>query len=84
MKLEHEAQERADVSSRQTASAQRQYAGKRDMAVGGVFLVGGLGFTAFDFLMTASQGGGDFLIATGAIAFGGYRLIRGAIRCMTA
>ncbi len=48
------------------------------------FLGGGLGLTAFDFLMTASQGGGTFLIATGAIAFGSYRLIRGVLRSITA
>jgi len=84
MKLEREAQEVADLDHRQAISDQRRRAGRGDMVVGAIFLVGGVGFTAFDFLMTGSQGGGTFLIATGAIGFGAYRLIRGVFRATTA
>ncbi len=84
MKLERETQEQANEDRRQADADQRRKAGKRDMAFGAVLLIGGLAFTGFDFAMTASQGGGTFWVATGAMGVGAYRLIRGVIRAMTA
>lgn len=84
MQLERDAQEREHLERRQADLDQRRRLGKRDMVVGAFLLVGGVAFTGFDFLMAISQGGGEYLIATGAIAFGAFRLIRGVLRALTA
>jgi hypothetical protein len=50
-----------------------------DFLVGGIFLLVGLGVTAMSFSASASTGG-RYIVATGAIAVGVVRLVRGLVR----
>jgi hypothetical protein len=50
----------------------------RDLTVGGAWLIGGALVTIISYTMAANNpGGGRYIIATGAIVYGGYRLFRG-------
>ena len=53
--------------------------GKRDMVVGGLWCFGGIAVTAITYA-SASEGGGRYVMAWGAIIFGGIQFIRGLIR----
>jgi hypothetical protein len=50
----------------------------REIIIGSVFLLGGLAVTLISY--SAASGGGRYVIASGAIAFGLVRLIRGLVR----
>lgn len=50
-------------------------AGQRNMLIGGVICLIGLAVTAVSFM--AAQGGGGFILAWGAILFGGIQFFRG-------
>ncbi len=74
-------------SRRRTSASQDGYSGRqrsiglRNMAVGGLFFVGGLAITLFSYAAAASTpGGGTFLITGGAIIFGGIRFVMGIIQ----
>lgn len=54
-------------------------AAQKDLIFGAVWLFGGLIVTAVSY-SAASQGGGSYVVTTGAIAYGLVRLIRGALR----
>ncbi|MDI1481492.1 hypothetical protein [Polyangium sp. y55x31] len=53
--------------------------GKRDMVVGGLWCVGGIAVTAITYA-SAANGGGRYVMAWGAIIFGGIQFVRGLIR----
>ena len=48
-----------------------------DMMVGGLWFFGGLAVTSFTFL--AASGGGSYMVAWGAILFGGIQFFRGVL-----
>lgn len=50
----------------------------RNIVVGGLWCVGGIVVTALTY--SASSGGGRYVVAWGAILFGGIQLIRGLIQ----
>jgi hypothetical protein len=52
-------------------------AAERDMRVGGLWCLGGIVVTAVTY--SAASGGGSYVIAWGAIVFGGIQFIRGVI-----
>ncbi len=55
--------------------------GARNMTIGGLICVVGLGVTVFSYLAAAeSPGGGTYFVAWGAVVFGGIQFIRGAIQ----
>jgi hypothetical protein len=49
--------------------------GKRNMIVGGIWCVGGTAVTIGTY--TAASGGGTYVVAWGAIIFGGYQFLKG-------
>jgi hypothetical protein len=51
-----------------------------DLAIGGILLAVGIAVTVASFAIASSSGGGRYVIATGLIAVGLGRLIRGFIR----
>ncbi|MDP2316518.1 MAG: hypothetical protein Q8P41_26735 [Pseudomonadota bacterium] len=53
-------------------------AGKGDLLVGGLVLAGGLGVTLAAYL--ATEAGGAYIVTTGAIAYGLFRVVRGLFR----
>jgi hypothetical protein len=52
-------------------------AAKRDMMVGGLWCGGGILVTALTY--KAASGGGSYVVAWGAIIFGGIQFLRGAL-----
>jgi hypothetical protein len=52
-------------------------AGKKNMLFGALWFVGGVIVTAATYQLVAGAGGGKFIIAWGAIAFGAIQFIRG-------
>jgi len=59
---------------------QQRAAGLRNMAVGGLIFVLGTGVTVVSFAAASSSpGGGHYVLAWGAILFGGYRFLRGMV-----
>lgn len=52
-------------------------AAKKDMLVGGLWLFGGLAVTFISY--SAASGGGRYVMAWGAVIFGGFQFIRGLI-----
>jgi hypothetical protein len=55
----------------------RQAAAKRNMAIGAAWCFGGVVVSVLTFQAAANAGGGTYLIAWGAILFGGFQFIRG-------
>lgn len=55
--------------------------GKRDMLVGGLWCGGGLAVTLVTYM--AASGGGTYLVAWGAIIFGGWQFVKGLGRYLT-
>lgn len=55
--------------------------GKKDMVVGALWCVGGTVVTVATYLSAA--GGGTYVVAWGAILFGGIQFVRGLIRSST-
>ena len=54
--------------------------GSGDMLYGGLFCVVGVVITVGSYMAAAQSGGGKFVIAWGAIVFGGMRFVRGLMR----
>jgi hypothetical protein len=48
---------------------------KRNMTVGGLWCGGGIAVTAFTY--ASASGGGTYVVAWGAIIFGGYQFLKG-------
>ena len=57
--------------------------GRRDLTVGGLWLGLGLVATVGTYALAASEGGGRYFVAYGAIVFGFLRLLRGLYRTQT-
>jgi hypothetical protein len=78
------------VDSRETQEAYRQYQqatteanrqiGQKNMMFGALWCFGGLALTAISFRAAANSGGGRYVLAWGAILFGGIQFIRGMIQ----
>lgn len=56
----------------------RQQKAKKDMLYGALWCVGGILVTAFTY-SAASNGGGRYFVAWGAILFGGIQFVRGLV-----
>ncbi|MGZ6267647.1 MAG: hypothetical protein ACXWNR_03685 [Candidatus Limnocylindrales bacterium] len=54
--------------------------GVGDMVIGGLICAGGVVVTLATYNAAASSGGGSYIIAWGAIVFGGLRFLRGLAR----
>ena len=52
---------------------------KRNMVVGGLWCVGGIAVTAVTY-SGASDGGGHYVVAWGAIIFGAIQFVRGLVQ----
>ncbi|OWK37744.1 hypothetical protein FRUB_06864 [Fimbriiglobus ruber] len=48
--------------------------------MGGLWLCGGLAVTAISYSVAEEQGGGRFILAWGAILFGGAQFLRGLVK----
>lgn len=55
-----------------------EHSGSKDMIVGALWCVGGILVTAYSY--SAASGGGSYVVAWGAIIFGGIQFFRGAMR----
>jgi hypothetical protein len=55
---------------------EREARAQRDVLIGGLWCVGGIALTAVGYLQ-ASQGGGGYVFAWGAIIFGFAQMMRG-------
>lgn len=53
----------------------------RDFLIGGAFVTGGLAITWASYA-AAAGGGGKYLVTTGALAYGLFRVIRGVVRAL--
>jgi hypothetical protein len=51
--------------------------GRKNMLYGALWCIGGIVVTAMSYLAAANAGGGKYLLAWGAIAFGGIQFFRG-------
>jgi hypothetical protein len=69
---------KAKIESLQ-ATASQNHDPQHDMLVGGLWCVGGILVTAITY--SAAQGGGHYVVAWGAILFGGIQFMRGLFRC---
>ncbi len=54
-------------------------AGAKNMAFGALWCIGGIAVTAFTY-SAASEGGGSYVVAWGAILFGGIQFFRGMMQ----
>jgi hypothetical protein len=63
----------------QTKANALKRAGKRNMFFGAMWCIGGIAVTAITY-EAASQGGGTYVIAWGAIVFGGIQFLHGLIQ----
>jgi hypothetical protein len=61
---------------RSHAEASRQ-AGQRNMLIGALWCFGGIALTTMTYQAAAGAGGGRFVVAWGAILFGGIQFLRG-------
>ena len=52
-------------------------AGRKNMLYGALWCIAGIGLTALTYRMASAAGGGKFLVAWGAILFGGIQFVRG-------
>jgi hypothetical protein len=55
-------------------------AGKKNMAYGALWCIGGIVVTAATYGAAASAGGGTYVVAWGAIVFGAIQFIRGLVQ----
>jgi hypothetical protein len=53
--------------------------GEHDLLVGGLWLVGGIAVTAVTYFIAEEQGGGRYIVAWGAMFFGGVQFLRGLL-----
>jgi hypothetical protein len=65
------------------AQASKQ-AGEKKMLFGALWCMGGFAITVLTFGAAANSGGGRYVIAWGAILFGGIQFVRGLIQMSTA
>lgn len=61
----------------QTRAMAMRHAARRNMACGAAWCVVGIAVTALTYHGAATAGGGKFVVAWGAIVFGGLQFIRG-------
>jgi hypothetical protein len=54
-------------------------AGGRDVLYGGLWLLGGIVVTAGTYLAAEERGGGRYVVAWGAMLFGGLQFLRGLL-----
>jgi hypothetical protein len=54
-------------------------AGRRDVLYGGLWLLGGIAVTAVTYLVADFSGGGRYIVAWGAMLFGGLQFLRGLL-----
>ncbi len=66
---------------REARSRAARSAGKRNMLFGGLWLFGGLAVTLGTMFM--ADGGGKFMVAWGAVLFGGIQFVRGLFQAVT-
>ena len=57
-------------------------AGRKDMIYGSLWLLAGLGVTAYTYLAAERAGGGTYILFWGAILFGGFQFLRGLVRAI--
>jgi hypothetical protein len=69
--VHHLEQAKAEASKR---------AGEKNMLFGALWCIGGIALTALTFRAAANSGGGRYIVAWGAILFGGIQFIRGLIQ----
>jgi hypothetical protein len=63
------------------ANALKQ-AGRKNMLYGALWCIGGIVVTALSFQAAANAGGGKYVLAWGAILFGGIQFFRGMIQSL--
>jgi len=80
------AQERAQILNRRnnprtTNSFQRNQpnAAQRQMIIGALWCIGGIAVTAATYSAASGPGGGSYVVAWGAILFGGLQFVRGFV-----
>jgi hypothetical protein len=64
----------------QSKSEANKRAGEKNMLFGALWCIGGIAFTALTYRAAANPGGGRFVVAWGAILFGGIQFVRGLIQ----
>ena len=57
-------------------------AGRKNMLYGALWCIGGVVVTALSYQAAANAGGGKYVLAWGAIVFGGIQFFRGMIQSM--
>jgi hypothetical protein len=57
-------------------------AGRKNMLYGGLWCIGGIVVTALSYQAAANAGGGRYILAWGAILFGGIQFFRGMIQSL--
>jgi hypothetical protein len=55
-------------------------AGRKNMLYGALWCIGGIAVTALSYQAAANAGGGSYVLAWGAILFGGIQFVRGLIQ----
>jgi len=60
-----------------TAAAAETHPGRRDIVCGSLWLIIGIVVTAGTYLIAAEAGGGRYIVAWGAMLFGGLQFLRG-------
>jgi hypothetical protein len=69
------------ISNLMHAKAQAlKNAGRKNMLYGGLWCIGGVVVTALSYQAAANAGGGSYVLAWGAILFGGIQFIRGMLQ----
>ncbi|HOX08888.1 MAG TPA: hypothetical protein PK280_21010 [Planctomycetota bacterium] len=66
----------------QAKATESRKAGVRNLIVGGLWCGGGTLVTILTFAMASGGGGGTYVVAWGAILFGGIQMIRGLFQMM--
>jgi hypothetical protein len=54
--------------------------GRKNMLHGAMWLIGGFFVTVYSYRIAANAGGGSYLLAWGAIVFGGIQFFRGVVQ----
>jgi hypothetical protein len=62
---------------KQAQAGARRIAAKNNMFYGALWCIGGIVVTAFTYQAASNAGGGKYVIAWGAIVFGGIQFLRG-------
>jgi hypothetical protein len=68
------------VSYQQIEREASKLAGMRNMFFGALWCIGGLAVTGFTYAAASAAGGGRYVVAGGAILFGGLQFIRGLLQ----